>query len=38
MIVTLADGTITVARPTDSATHRSLHGLTRTLIATWCTA
>ena len=33
MIVTLADGTITVARPTDSATHRSLHGLTRTLIA-----
>jgi large subunit ribosomal protein L6 len=32
MIVTLADGTITVARPTDSATHRSLHGLTRTLI------
>jgi large subunit ribosomal protein L6 len=33
MIITLADGTITVARPTDSATHRSLHGLTRTLIA-----
>ena len=33
MIVTLVDGTITVARPTDSATHRSLHGLTRTLIA-----
>jgi len=33
MVVTLADGTITVARPTDSATHRSLHGLTRTLIA-----
>ena len=33
MIITLADGTITVARPTDSANHRSLHGLTRTLIA-----
>jgi len=33
MIVSLADGTITVARPTDSANHRSLHGLTRTLIA-----
>jgi large subunit ribosomal protein L6 len=31
--VELADGTITVTRPTDSAPHRSLHGLTRTLIA-----
>jgi large subunit ribosomal protein L6 len=33
MIVSLTDGVITVARPTDSAPHRSLHGLTRTLIA-----
>ena len=33
MIVSVADGAITVARPTDSAPHRSLHGLTRTLIA-----
>jgi large subunit ribosomal protein L6 len=33
MLVALADGVITVDRPTDSAPHRSLHGLTRTLIA-----
>ena len=33
MIVELADGVITVTRPTNSAPHRSLHGLTRTLIA-----
>ena len=33
MIVQLADGVITVSRPTNSAPHRSLHGLTRTLIA-----
>jgi large subunit ribosomal protein L6 len=33
MIVESADGVITVKRPTDSAPHRSLHGLTRTLIA-----
>jgi len=33
MIVSVGDGVITVARPTDSAPHRSLHGLTRTLIA-----
>ena len=33
MIVENADGVITVKRPTDSAPHRSLHGLTRTLIA-----
>ncbi len=31
--VTVADGVITVTRPTDSSQHRSLHGLTRTLIA-----
>lgn len=28
-----ADGTITVSRPTDQVRHRSLHGLTRTLIS-----
>jgi large subunit ribosomal protein L6 len=33
MLVECADGVITVRRPTESATHRSLHGLTRTLIA-----
>lgn len=33
MIVEVADGVITVKRPTDSGQHRSLHGLTRTLIA-----
>lgn len=37
MIVERADDTITVRRPTDSATHRSLHGLTRTLIANMVT-
>ena len=33
MAVQIADGVISVSRPTDSSTHRSLHGLTRTLIA-----
>jgi large subunit ribosomal protein L6 len=33
MTVAVGEGVITVARPTDSAPHRSLHGLTRTLIA-----
>jgi large subunit ribosomal protein L6 len=33
MIVEVGDGVITVRRPTNSAPHRSLHGLTRTLIA-----
>jgi large subunit ribosomal protein L6 len=33
MTVQLKDGVITVTRPTDSGPHRSLHGLTRTLIA-----
>lgn len=28
-----ADGQVTVARPTDRGEHRSLHGLTRTLVA-----
>jgi large subunit ribosomal protein L6 len=31
--VEVGDGVIEVRRPTDSAQHRSLHGLTRTLIA-----
>jgi large subunit ribosomal protein L6 len=31
--VEVGDGVIEVKRPTDSAPHRSLHGLTRTLIA-----
>lgn len=33
MKIALADGVITVSRPTDSGSHRSLHGLTRTLVA-----
>jgi large subunit ribosomal protein L6 len=33
MLVDNTDGVITVSRPTNSAPHRSLHGLTRTLIA-----
>jgi large subunit ribosomal protein L6 len=33
MHVDVADGAITVTRPTDSGQHRSLHGLTRTLLA-----
>ncbi len=33
MLVDVDDGVVTVKRPTDSAPHRSLHGLTRTLIA-----
>src|SRR3954451_18820197 len=33
MTVKLADGEISVARPTDRGPHRALHGLTRTLIA-----
>src|SRR5690554_1224991 len=32
MIVEVQDGAIVVTRPSDSKTHRSLHGLTRTLI------
>jgi len=31
--VSSTDGVLTVARPTDSRVHRSLHGLTRTLVA-----
>ena len=33
MLVSIDGGAAQVSRPTDSATHRSLHGLTRTLIA-----
>lgn len=35
--VTLSDGVISVTRPNDSATNRSLHGLTRTLVANMVT-
>ena len=31
--IAVEDGVITVTRPTDDKEHRSLHGLTRTLIA-----
>ena len=33
MIVTMEDGMVLVSRPTDERRHRSLHGLTRTLVA-----
>jgi large subunit ribosomal protein L6 len=33
MRVLVEDGSVRVERPTDSSTHRSLHGLTRTLVA-----
>ena len=33
MTVALDDGVVTVTRPTDRGPHRSLHGLTRTLVA-----
>jgi len=33
MDVQLADGVVTVARPSDTPPHRALHGLTRSLIA-----
>jgi large subunit ribosomal protein L6 len=33
MLIAMDDGTLTVTRPTDGRQHRSLHGLTRTLIA-----
>ena len=33
MLVEVGDGAVEVKRPTDSSQHRSLHGLTRTLIA-----
>lgn len=33
MIITMQDGAVTVQRPSDDKEHRSLHGLTRSLIA-----
>ncbi len=33
MIITMDGSTLTVSRPTDTTTHRALHGLTRTLVA-----
>ncbi len=33
MKISLQDNTLTVSRPSDSRTHRSLHGLTRSLLA-----
>jgi large subunit ribosomal protein L6 len=33
MIITLKDSILTVERPTDERKHRSMHGLTRTLVA-----
>ncbi len=33
MRITLRDGLLTVVRPTDNRVHRSMHGLTRTLLA-----
>ena len=33
MRLEVADGVITVSRPTDTSQHRALHGLTRTLVA-----
>ncbi|MDY6893710.1 MAG: 50S ribosomal protein L6 [Chloroflexota bacterium] len=32
MVLSLQDGVLTVSRPTDSRIHRSLHGLTRSLL------
>jgi large subunit ribosomal protein L6 len=37
MIVKLEDGVITVSRPSDERQHRSLHGLTRSLLANMVT-
>lgn len=33
MVVSQADGLLTVSRPSDSKIHRAMHGLTRTLVA-----
>ncbi len=37
MILALEDGVLTVSRPSDEREHRSLHGLTRTLLANMVT-
>jgi large subunit ribosomal protein L6 len=33
MIIEVVDGVVSVRRPTETTTHRALHGLTRTLVA-----
>ncbi len=33
MVISLEDGTLTVARPSESRIHRALHGLTRSLLS-----
>jgi len=37
MIIDQQDGTVVVSRPSDSRTHKSLHGLSRTLLANMVT-
>ncbi len=37
MMIVLDDGVITVSRPSDARAHRSLHGLTRTLVSNMVT-
>lgn len=37
MLIEMEDGTVVVRRPTDERRHRSLHGLTRTLISNMVT-
>ncbi|MCJ7797397.1 MAG: 50S ribosomal protein L6 [Thermoleophilia bacterium] len=37
IIVSLADGVISVSRPSDAGRHRALHGLSRTLVANMVT-
>jgi len=37
MAITLEEGVLSVTRPSDSKTHRSLHGLTRSLLANMVT-
>jgi large subunit ribosomal protein L6 len=37
MIITLEDGVLSVARPSDARNHRALHGLTRTLVSNMVT-
>jgi large subunit ribosomal protein L6 len=37
MLIEMAEGVLSVSRPSDAPTHRSLHGLTRTLVANMVT-
>ncbi len=37
MVIEIASGSVTVKRPSDSKLHKSLHGLTRTLVANMVT-